>query len=255
MKENRWQINTDISLSINLLGRLKCEKNWNGASHSHLFWEIVVSTFDFKHFEVQLFYPNETHKLKNNTEKEKHLLYIGFDFKYDKTADVKKMKNDILAELKKDSNNYIYALIFKKTYEDTIISSTLYPQIMVFLFNSIGKYMFDNSNDVPNTALITDIKKYINLNLDKKISIKQLARNFYITPKYLGQIFKSEVGEGILQYVKHKKVEKALLMLKSGEYNITQISQLLGFDNVQYFSTTFKSYYGFPPTYFQKANE
>lgn len=104
--------------------------------------------------------------------------------------------------------------------------------------------------DSPNTALVADAKKYINANLHQKINVQQLAKAFYVTPKHLGQIFRRETGEGIIQYTKRKKAEKALILIKTKQYTITQISQMLGFDNIHYFSTVFKEYYGFPPTYF-----
>ena len=256
MKENRFQINTDINLSISLLGCLKCPAGWIGANHFHTFWEMVISTCDFENFDVNLFSPNENHKLNNNSKKENHLLYIGFDFKYDKTADINKIKDNMLHKLNEKSNYYMYKILFNNLKEENFVSrnSSLYTKIMIFIMEVIGKYMFSYSDEILDTALISDVKKYINSNLDKKISINKLAKSFYITPKYLGQIFKAEVGEGILQYVKRKKVEKALLMLKSGEYTITQISQILGFDNVQYFSTAFKSYYFFPPSHFYKKD-
>ena len=67
---------------------------------------------------------------------------------------------------------------------------------------------------------------------------------------YFDNCFKKETGMGILQYQKVKKMEKALVYLKSGEYSVTEISSLLGFKNVNYFSNTFKGYYGLSPANF-----
>ena len=73
MLERRMQINTDISLTIDLLGYLPCDKHWVGSSHFHPFWEMVITTSDFKEFKTDIFFPNETHKFENNAETEKHL--------------------------------------------------------------------------------------------------------------------------------------------------------------------------------------
>lgn len=249
---NRTQINTDISLSIDLLGYLLCESHWKGSSHFHPFWEMVISTGDFKEFKAEIFSPNETHKFENKAETEKHLLYIGFDFRHDMMYTEAEIKDALCSVLNNGSNDYIYTFFFKRIQEDRAIPTDtgFYMQVTLFLVNCLDKYMFRSEETALSTALVSDAKKYINANLHKKIDVKQLAKAFYVSPKYLGQIFKNEVGEGILQYTKRKKAEKALLLIKTGEYNVTQIAQMLGFDNIHYFSTTFKAYYGFPPTYF-----
>lgn len=246
------QINTDISLTIDLFGYLLCESHWMGCSHFHPFWEVVISTSDFQEFKVDIFSPNETHKFENVTGTEKHLLYIGFDFKHDMMYTQAKIKDALCSVFNNDSNDYFYVAIFKRIQENLAIptDANFYMQIMLFLVNCLDKYIFRSEETAPNTALVSDVKKYINANLHKKIDVTQLAKALYVTPKYLGQVFKKETGEGILQYTKRKKAEKAMLLIKTKAYNVTQISQMLGFDNIHYFSTVFKEYYGFPPTYF-----
>ena len=250
--ESRMQINTDISLTIDLLGYLLCDRQWTGSSHFHPFWEMVITTSDFQEFKADIFSPNETHKFENVTETEKHLLYIGFDFKHDTMYTEKQIKDALRSVLNNDSNGYFYAAVFNRIQESQAIpaDTNFYMQILLFLVNCLDKYMFRSEETAPNTALVSDVKKYINANLHKKTDIKQLAKALYVTPKYLGQVFKKETGEGILQYTKRKKAEKAMLLIKTKAYNVTQISQMLGFDNIHYFSTVFKEYYGLPPTYF-----
>ncbi|MBQ5840456.1 MAG: helix-turn-helix transcriptional regulator [Clostridia bacterium] len=255
--ENRMQINTDISLTIDLLGYLLCEGHWSGSSHFHPFWEMVITTSDFKRFQTDVFFPNESHKFENDSEREKHLLYIGFDFEKDVSYSRQQIKEALQITLNDSANSYLYAALFKQLRgSGTLPTDThFYMQLMLFLMNQLGKYMSLPAEASPNTALVADVKKFINANLHKKINVQQLAKAFYVTPKHLGQVFRREVGEGIVQYTKRKKVEKALLLIKTKEYNITQISQMLGFDNIHYFSTVFKEYYGLSPTYFYTNNK
>lgn len=246
------QVNTDISLTIDLLGYLLCEGHWTGSSHVHPFWELVIATDDFEAFEAKVFVPNENHRFENRTSRNKHLLYVGFDFKCDAGYTRQEVKEALQVTINDSANRYVYAAFFRqiRVAGELPSDTDFYMQLMVFLTNQLGRYMCHPTEGAPNTALVSDVKKYINANLHQKISIQQLAKAFYITPKHLGQVFKAEVGEGIVQYTKRKKAEKALLLIKTKEYNITQISQMLGYDNIHYFSAVFKGYYGSPPTAF-----
>ena len=257
MKENRIQLNTDICLSMDILGYLTCEEAWSGTAHSHPFWELVISTFDFSEFDIELFCPNETHNFTNANKATKHLLYIGFNFRHDTSLSPEKIRDQIMPFFRDESNLKLYESLFQKIAQNTQIpkDTNFYVQIFVFLISCVDKYMFKVVAEHANTALISEVKKYIASNLDKKINVQQLSKSFYITPKYLGQIFRKETGEGILQYAKRKKMEKALLLLKTKELSVTQISEMLGFDNVHFFSSTFKSYFNFSPTIFLQSKE
>ena len=43
--------------------------------------------------------------------------------------------------------------------------------------------------------------------------------------------------------------------LKSGEYTVKEVSSVLGFENIAYFSNTFKDYYGLSPVNFTKSQD
>ena len=256
MKEQRNQINPNIYVSIDLLGYLAVDGDWHGNKHSHIFWEMVISTYDFKKFYVELFEPNEYHSFTNEQKRTKHMLYIGFDFKQNYVTPIEKTKSSLLSLLRQESNNDIFSILFDKIInsKQCLQDSTYYIRVITFIINTIDKYMLSEGGKTRDTALVTETKKYINSNLKNKITVCDIAHSLYISPKHLGQVFKTETGTSILSYVNCKKMEKALLLLKSGEYNVTQVSEILGFDNICAFSAAFKKYYGLSPSHFLGAN-
>ena len=49
-----------------------------------------------------------------------------------------------------------------------------------------------------------------------------------------------------------RKTGKAAMLLKAGDYNVTEVAYMLGYNDIRYFSTTFKKYYGKSPSIYQK---
>lgn len=52
---------------------------------------------------------------------------------------------------------------------------------------------------------------------------------------------------GIMHYYNSLKIKEARRLIREGKYNMTQISDLLCFDNPQYFSKCFKTYTNMTP--------
>ena len=78
--EKRMQINTSVSLSVEMIGLLECEPGRVGKEHTHHFWEIILLTEDMKDFKASIVCPNEPHSFTNDLGAAVHMLYIGFRF-------------------------------------------------------------------------------------------------------------------------------------------------------------------------------
>lgn len=79
-------------------------------------------------------------------------------------------------------------------------------------------------------------------------SIEELSREIGISPSYLCLIFKKTTGITAIQYQNRIKIGKAIDLLRSGEYNITEVAERLGFKDIYYFSRLFKKITGTPPS-------
>ena len=60
-------------------------------------------------------------------------------------------------------------------------------------------------------------------------------------------LFALYCGEGIMHYYNSLKIKEARKLIREGNYNISQISDLLHFDNPQYFSKCFKRFSNMTP--------
>ena len=250
--ENRVQINTSVSLSIDMIGSVTCEPKCAGKEHTHHFWEIVLVTWDFADFKVSVVCPNEPHSFSNERAETAHMLYIGFRF--NENTDSERARRGILEKLENGEHFASYAAFFDgiRSYETKDgDGASLLAGVFSFLGGILREYMMGGEGDEQH-SIASEIKKYISLNLDKSLTVREIASTLYLSPKYTGNVFKKKTGTSILQYQKAKKMERALSYLKSGEYAIGEIAALLGFENAAYFSNTFKDYYGLSPVNFLK---
>lgn len=119
---------------------------------------------------------------------------------------------------------------------------------------SVTDVMYLQKND-PKYRLVTDAKNYIKKHIDDKLSLNDVASAINISPNYLSTLFKLYGSTGFSDYVARRKIEKAQALLKKEHLKIYQVSEMLGFDNPQYFSKVYKKYTGYSPSEAAFINE
>ncbi|MDR1209395.1 MAG: helix-turn-helix domain-containing protein [Clostridiales bacterium] len=95
--------------------------------------------------------------------------------------------------------------------------------------------------------IIARVQDYIASNLNKRLSLNEVAAVFNFSPNYLSQLFAKYTGKGYVEYITNIRVETAKQMLLSGNGKIYEIAEKLGFENAFYFSKVFKKVVGVSP--------
>ncbi|MCH3917429.1 MAG: response regulator [Spirochaetia bacterium] len=93
---------------------------------------------------------------------------------------------------------------------------------------------------------------YIQINLNKDLSVSQLAEMQHYTPNYFSRLFKKETGQGCNEYIVSKRIEKAKELLLNTNFPTGKIAELVGYRDINYFSIAFKKYCGAAPTSYRK---
>ncbi|MBR6619173.1 MAG: helix-turn-helix domain-containing protein [Clostridia bacterium] len=88
--------------------------------------------------------------------------------------------------------------------------------------------------------------RYINANLNKKITVSLLADVCGVSSDYLSHIFKEEMGENLSAYILRIKLEAAKEMIANKATN-REICDKLGFSSQPHFVTAFKKHCGMTP--------
>ncbi len=90
------------------------------------------------------------------------------------------------------------------------------------------------------------------LNLGHPIKLTDLAKELKVDPSYLSRKFKQVTGNTVTEFVNESRIRVAQEYLLRGENSITEISLMLGFNDVSYFTRVFKKETGVTPTEYQQ---
>ena len=85
-----------------------------------------------------------------------------------------------------------------------------------------------------------EIYSYINKNYKEKVTLNELCFLFGTNKTTLCSSFKKAYGDTVVGYINRLKIKEAKKLMREKDYNLTEISQLLGFSSVHYFSRLFK---------------
>ncbi|KAB8331041.1 helix-turn-helix transcriptional regulator [Scytonema tolypothrichoides VB-61278] len=99
----------------------------------------------------------------------------------------------------------------------------------------------DMTGGLPKSKL-RQVIDYIQSNLDREISLAQLARMAQVSTHHFGKLFKQSMGFTPHQYVLKCRVEQAKKLLAKKQLSFAQISQELGFCDQSHFINVFRRY-------------
>lgn len=95
--------------------------------------------------------------------------------------------------------------------------------------------------------------EYMHTNIDKKITIEELAKAAYMSPSHFSRIFKQEIGKAPIDYLNHIRMERVKKLLLAGDKSITEIALECGFNSTAYLSACFRKEYKVTPSEYQNG--
>lgn len=95
---------------------------------------------------------------------------------------------------------------------------------------------------------IQEVAQYIESNyFDINLNLNNIADHFNITPSYLSKKFRDEYGISIIDYLYKIRISYSIKLIKDTSLKITDIAQMVGFQDSNAFIRIFKKYYGCTP--------
>ena len=96
-------------------------------------------------------------------------------------------------------------------------------------------------------AQISSILDWINQNYKEQINLKKLSAVTNLNPNYICKIFKNFTGQTITQYANELRIEHACYDIAQNNKSITEAAFRNGFNDLSYFSKTFRLCKGMTP--------
>ncbi len=119
--------------------------------------------------------------------------------------------------------------------------------LMLYLFKhhreAIGQFI----NDSENARHIKEIITYIKLHFTEKLTLEGIAKEMGVCKSHLVHQFKRYSGQTVTQYINTLRCVNARSLIRNG-VSITTAAFSSGFDNLSYFSRSYKKYMSVLPS-------
>ncbi|MEM6608080.1 MAG: AraC family transcriptional regulator [Pseudomonadota bacterium] len=149
-------------------------------------------------------------------------------------------------------------VILRDALENDDITSAVMFEAMsrVFLVKLLQKYGQRRTEDLALSARFTAehfnrVLLFIRKNLDRTISVDDLAGQVGMSGSHFSRVFKETVGETPMQYVLAYRIEQAIEMMKDPTRPLGDIALACGFADQAHFSRSFKQITGQTPRQFR----
>jgi YesN/AraC family two-component response regulator len=134
-----------------------------------------------------------------------------------------------------------------------ILKSTSYDEL-IEVFTKLKEELDEDANtqksDTPlseeDDKILGIIKDYIAKHMDD-VNLDVLAEKVYMSPPYVSRYFKAKTGINFRDYLIEMRMKKAEALLEDLQYNIGEISMMVGYTNPFNFTRMFKKMNGVTP--------
>ena len=151
-----------------------------------------------------------------------------------------------------------YQNIFRTMINELQMCKENYAEMLEMYLRQIFimlKRYFANTLETHNTHIVEEIDKatiYFNEHYSEDISIDEYAQNNHFSVSWFIRHFKQCTGSTPMQYILSKRIYNAEILLHDSTYNVTEIAEIVGYDNPLYFSRIFKKVKGLSPSEYRK---
>lgn len=258
------------------------------AGESHNFWEMLVvdkgevdvtagdKNLVLNRGEVIFHKPNEFHSLKANGKIAPNLVVISFEcespamaFFEERKLKITDYERSLLGTIIKEARMSFKGRL-DDPYQEKLIPEDRIPVasmqiiklsielLLIILLRRYGastpvekevtktpsKLTTVNADTEVYNRILTYMEEHIYANL----TIDDLCRSTLVGRSKAQKLFRDRNSCGVINYFSQLKIEKAKELIRNKDMNFTQISDLLGYTSIHYFSRQFKKITGMTPS-------
>ncbi|MGG1519303.1 AraC family transcriptional regulator [Paenibacillus oryzisoli] len=99
---------------------------------------------------------------------------------------------------------------------------------------------------------ISKLCAYMQKNVDRKLTLPDLAQYLYISESHLRLLFRKTLGISPSTYLRQLRLQRAKELLVNTSYSLKEIAELSGFESLNHFSRVFSTYESVPALQYRK---
>jgi len=162
--------------------------------------------------------------------------YVSFDFEafdgFDPSLPAY-LPDSFTADMKRLIQVFPYSHIPPDPFQKTKIAN---------LLNYILLELLEKNSLRSQNAYVNTILKIVDEKCTEKLTLQSISAQLNLSREYVSYIFRRETGKTLTSYINEQKMLMAKEFVTGSDMPLSEISQLLGFDNYNYFSRLFRRY-------------
>lgn len=115
-------------------------------------------------------------------------------------------------------------------------------------------YVNQQSSSRNDESKVTQIKEWIRLNINKELTVRDIAEHFEINQNYLAAMFKNITGSTVKEYLNGLKIDQAKYLLLTTNTSVQKIAEKSYFNDYKYFFRIFKKQTNLTPAKYRNAS-
>lgn len=206
-------------------------------------------TFPVRKGQAFLFAPNEGHMY--NTDPNDPLGLVWVEYAGGNSAQLTGHILDLGGPIYEggvftDVLNLCTSILYQPKQEGPGISLKLY-EILMCLCQQV-------EIETGGRAVNHEILKYIDENMDHRLSLTEISQAFGYHPAYFSSFFSKMMGTTFSKYVMNRKISHACYLLETTAWPVERIAQELGFCDISHFIQRFKAIKGITPMAYRSGS-
>ena len=145
-----------------------------------------------------------------------------------------------------------FASIFEEIIEETLSKRPSYEilsvSLLLYMLSSIQREATEtNSSYNSGWRGIAHAVQHMNRYCDQNLTLEDYASMCHMSKYHFLRVFKAVTGETPLDYRSRIRIDNAKVLLKNGNFSVSEIAESLGYSSLAYFSAAFKKATGVSP--------
>ena len=256
-----------LSFQLESITKSKYDSDWHSTLHTHPFTELFYVVDGKGEFNIQgqrfpvkandfvIINPQVEHTELSSPDEPLEYIVLGINgLSFSNLTPVSEGGHPFsffnLRDEQKDILRYLNAMVQEATSQSMSYELVCHNLLEILLIKILRHQHFDLEVGKQSKATkdISFIKHYLETYYHESIQLEDLASMTHLSRFYISHSFKKEIGMSPMEYLIDIRIKESKILLRTTNYSISQVADIVGFTTPTYFSKQFRKSTGISPT-------
>ena len=257
----------NLSFQLESITKSKYDSDWHSTLHTHPFTELFYVVDGKGEFNIQgqrfpvkpndfvIINPQVEHTELSSPDEPLEYIVLGINgLSFSNLTPVSEGGHPFsffnLRDEQKDILRYLNAMVQEATSQQMSYELVCHNLLEILLIKILRHQHFDLEVGKQSKATkdISFIKHYLETYYHESIQLEDLASMTHLSRFYISHSFKKEIGMSPMEYLIAIRIKESKILLRTTNYSISQVADIVGFTTPTYFSKQFRKSTGISPT-------